>query len=212
MSTEDHQDPDASPAWQWLRAKALVSGHGRIVAEFFDTGRSRTIPWAGWPRAAALLAATADPDREFDAVVTCSGERAFYSNQFAAMAPPFDHYGVEVWGPELLANPRYTGRQVWNRRRTDHDLVDPANTPSATATSCAGTLPATGSSPPAPRTRRWCNEADFITVQNPRICRETVPGRTYLPAGLLCRGVCGRRRSPTRSTTVPATGAATATP
>ena len=27
----------------------------------------------------------------------------------------------------ILANPRYTGRQVWNRQRTDRDLVDPAN-------------------------------------------------------------------------------------
>jgi hypothetical protein len=27
-----------------------------------------------------------------------------------------------------LANPRYTGRQVWNRQRTDLDPVDPANT------------------------------------------------------------------------------------
>jgi hypothetical protein len=28
----------------------------------------------------------------------------------------------------ILANPRYTGRQVWNRQRTDVDLVDPGNT------------------------------------------------------------------------------------
>ena len=28
----------------------------------------------------------------------------------------------------ILANPRYTGRQVWNRQRTDFDLVDPVNT------------------------------------------------------------------------------------
>jgi site-specific DNA recombinase len=28
----------------------------------------------------------------------------------------------------ILANPRYTGRQVWNRQRTDFDLADPANT------------------------------------------------------------------------------------
>jgi site-specific DNA recombinase len=28
----------------------------------------------------------------------------------------------------ILGNPRYTGRQVWNRQRTDLDLVDPANT------------------------------------------------------------------------------------
>ncbi len=28
----------------------------------------------------------------------------------------------------ILATPRYTGRQVWNRQRTDFDLVDPAST------------------------------------------------------------------------------------
>jgi hypothetical protein len=28
----------------------------------------------------------------------------------------------------ILANPRYTGRQVWNRQRTDFDLADPADT------------------------------------------------------------------------------------
>jgi hypothetical protein len=28
----------------------------------------------------------------------------------------------------ILGNSRYTGRQVWNRQRTDADLVDPANT------------------------------------------------------------------------------------
>ena len=28
----------------------------------------------------------------------------------------------------ILANPRYTGLQVWNRQRTDFDLADPANT------------------------------------------------------------------------------------
>ena len=27
----------------------------------------------------------------------------------------------------ILANPRYTGRQVWNRQRTDKDLADPAD-------------------------------------------------------------------------------------
>ncbi|MFF3241960.1 recombinase family protein [Micromonospora sp. NPDC002931] len=28
----------------------------------------------------------------------------------------------------ILANPRYTGRQVWNRHRTDHDDIDPDGT------------------------------------------------------------------------------------
>jgi site-specific DNA recombinase len=27
----------------------------------------------------------------------------------------------------ILQNPRYTGRQVWNRQRTDKDLDDPAD-------------------------------------------------------------------------------------
>ena len=28
---------------------------------------------------------------------------------------------------EILANPRYTGRQVWNRQRTDHNETDPGD-------------------------------------------------------------------------------------
>jgi hypothetical protein len=27
----------------------------------------------------------------------------------------------------ILQNPQYTGRQVWNRQRTDRDLVDPGD-------------------------------------------------------------------------------------
>ncbi|MEV8562847.1 recombinase family protein [Streptomyces sp. NPDC051917] len=113
VSTEDHQDPATSRAWQVLRAQALVSGHGRIVAELFDTGRSRTIPWARRPEAAALLAAMADPDRDFDAIVIGSSERAFYGNQFATMAPLFDHYGIEVWVPELggAVDPQTAGQE-----------------------------------------------------------------------------------------------------
>ncbi|WP_166029232.1 recombinase family protein [Streptomyces chilikensis] len=113
MSTEDHQDPASSRAWQLMGAQALVSGHGRIVAEFFDVGRSRTVPWARRPEAAALLVALADPGREFDAVVIGSSERAFYGNQFATMAPLFDHYGVEVWVPELggAVDPKVGGQE-----------------------------------------------------------------------------------------------------
>ena len=44
VSTEDWQDPVTSRARQRDQAAALVAGHGRIVAEFFDTGYSRTLP------------------------------------------------------------------------------------------------------------------------------------------------------------------------
>lgn len=113
VSTEDHQDPATSQAWQLLGAQALASGHGRIVAEYFDVGRSRTVPWARRPQSAALLAAMAAPDRDFDAVIVGSSERAFYGNQFAAMAPLFEHYGVEVWVPELggAIDPQIAGQE-----------------------------------------------------------------------------------------------------
>ena len=38
VSTEDWQDPVTSRARQREQAEALVRGHGRIVAEFFDVG------------------------------------------------------------------------------------------------------------------------------------------------------------------------------
>jgi site-specific DNA recombinase len=51
VSTEDHQDPETSRAWQVLRAEGITSGFGRIVAEFFDVGHSRVLPWARRPPA-----------------------------------------------------------------------------------------------------------------------------------------------------------------
>src|SRR6266581_3760009 len=45
VSTEDWQDPVTSRARQREQAAALVAGRGAIVAEFFDLGESRTLPW-----------------------------------------------------------------------------------------------------------------------------------------------------------------------
>ena len=42
----------------------------------------------------------ADPGRGWDAVVIGEYERAFYGSQYAAMAPLFEHYGVQLWMPE----------------------------------------------------------------------------------------------------------------
>ena len=72
VSTADFQEPDSSRRWQWDVAEDLVDGHGRIVVSFFDADRSRRLPWRDRPQAAALLAAIADPDRGFDAVVVGS--------------------------------------------------------------------------------------------------------------------------------------------
>ena len=101
VSTEDWQDPVTSRVRQREQAGALVRGHGVIVAEFFDVGESRTVAWARRPQAAALVAQLADPDRGWDAIVIGEYERAFYGSQYAAMAPLFEHYGVQLWTPEV---------------------------------------------------------------------------------------------------------------
>ena len=88
--------------WQWLRSAGLVEPHGGvIVAEFFDIGQSRSLPWQRRPEASALLKALRDPNRGFDAVVIGEPHRAFYGNQFSLIFPLFTHYGVALWVPEV---------------------------------------------------------------------------------------------------------------
>jgi site-specific DNA recombinase len=71
------------------------------VAEYFDIGQSRSLPWKRRPRAAQLLADLADPGRGFDAVVIGEPQRAFYGNQYSLVMPVFAHYGVQLWVPEV---------------------------------------------------------------------------------------------------------------
>ncbi len=100
--------------WPWPeRCRRLTAGRGIIVAEFFDTGESRTLPWARRPQAAALVAQLADPDRGWDAIVIGEYERAFYGSQYASMAPLFEHYGIQLWMPEV------GGRVDWHAE--DHE-------------------------------------------------------------------------------------------
>jgi len=102
VSTEDNQDPEASYNWQKSRSRALIEpASGIIVAEYFDVGQSRSLPWKRRPQAAQLLADLADPHRGFDAVVIGEPQRAFYGNQYSLVMPVFTHYGVELWVPEV---------------------------------------------------------------------------------------------------------------
>ncbi len=63
------------------------------------------LAWPRWPQAAALVAALADPDRGWDAVVIGEYERAFYGSQYAAVAPLSGHYGIGLWMPGTGARP-----------------------------------------------------------------------------------------------------------
>jgi len=117
VSTEDWQDPVTSRARQLQQALMLAAGAGVITAEFFDSGESRELPWARRPQAAALVAQLTDPERGWDAVVIGEYERAFYGNQYASMAPLFEHYGVSLWMPEV------GGRVDWHAEDHEQTMV-----------------------------------------------------------------------------------------
>ncbi len=102
VSTEDQQDPESSKQWQLHRSRELIEpAGGFIVAEFFDVGQSRSLPWKRRPEVARLLSTLANADRGFDAVVIGEPQRAFYGNQFGLTFPVFSHYGVGLWVPEV---------------------------------------------------------------------------------------------------------------
>jgi hypothetical protein len=87
VSTEDQQDPMSSRNWQLARSRQIIEPDGEVVAEFFDIGQSRSLPWKRRPEAARLLETFRDPERGFDAVVIGEPRRAFYGNQFGLTFP-----------------------------------------------------------------------------------------------------------------------------
>jgi Recombinase. len=94
----------------------------------------------------------------------------------------------------ILANPRYTGRQVWNRQPTANDLIDPANTGLGHQQVQRRNLPDGWVISTRPAHPALVSEADFIAAQDIRAPRgKPDPNRCYRLAGLLRCGVCGRR-------------------
>jgi site-specific DNA recombinase len=95
----------------------------------------------------------------------------------------------------ILANPRYTRYQVWNRQRTDSDLVDPANTGLGHRPVQRWNLPAGWVISTRPAHAALVSEADYIAAQEVSAPRGPVgpATRRYLLAGLLVCGMCGRR-------------------
>ena len=94
----------------------------------------------------------------------------------------------------ILANPRYTGRQVWNRQPTAMDLIDPANTGLGHRQVQRWALPEGWVISARPAHPALVSEEDFIGVQGIRAPRENPDrGRQYRLAGLMRCGICGRR-------------------
>jgi len=94
----------------------------------------------------------------------------------------------------ILGNPRYTGRQVWNRQRTDSDLVDPANTGLGHRPVQRWNLPEGWVISARPAHPAIVTETDFIAAQDQAARRGpgSPAGHHYLLAGLLRCGTCGR--------------------
>src|ERR1700730_9693320 len=106
----------------------------------------------------------------------------------------------------ILANPRYTGRQMWNRQRTDFDLADPANTTLGHRQVQRWNLPEGWVISKQPAHAALVSEADFIAAHDVGVPRGPVSSavRRYLLAGLLACGQCGRRLESAWSTGKPA--------
>jgi hypothetical protein len=101
----------------------------------------------------------------------------------------------------ILSNPKYTGRQVWNRQRTDRDLADPADVSLGHKNVQRWNLPDGWVISAKPAHPALVSEADFIAAQDINAARgpsskRDLAGpekRRYLLAGLLVCGTCRRR-------------------
>jgi site-specific DNA recombinase len=90
---------------------------------------------------------------------------------------------------------RYTGRQVWNRQRTDFDLVDPANTGLGHKQVQRWNLPEGWVISEHPAHPALVSEPAFIAPQEASAPRGPASPavRRYLLAGVVACGRCGRR-------------------
>jgi site-specific DNA recombinase len=102
----------------------------------------------------------------------------------------------------ILSNPRYTGRQVWNRQRTDVQLADPDDISLGHRQVQRWNLPDGWVISARPAHLALVSEDEFIAAQDVKAARGPTAGsgclaapdeRRYLLAGLLVCGTCGRR-------------------
>jgi hypothetical protein len=92
----------------------------------------------------------------------------------------------------ILANPRYTGRQVWNRQHTQRRPTNEV-VPGVTGLRRLTPSPQWAISD-KPAHEALVSESDFVAAQTVNARRRPADGarRTYLLAGLLRCGTCGR--------------------
>jgi site-specific DNA recombinase len=180
-------------------------------------GRTRNKAHAAWGRRAHRL----EPDPETAHVVRWIFAQRLAGHSVARIARALNEAGIpcpSAADPDrnphrpgagwtlgtvttILQNPRYTGRQVWNRQRTDKDLADPADVSLGHKNVQRWNLPDGWVISNRPAHPALVSEADFIAAQDISAVRGPSPHgdpaaperRRYLLAGLLTCGTCGRR-------------------
>ncbi|MEU4248969.1 hypothetical protein AB0F15_16320 [Amycolatopsis sp. NPDC026612] len=105
-STTRHQDRVSSQGWQRDMAEDLITGHGRILTAYFDSGTSRRIPWSQRPQASQLMATISAPEHAIDAIVVSEYERAFTGKQFATL---------HTWCTRVYLRSRRSHWSAWER-------------------------------------------------------------------------------------------------
>lgn len=103
-STEDNQDPETSRQWQRQAAENLIAiacPGAEIVAEYFDVGHSRSLPWKRRPEAMRLLRALDAHGRDWDGIVVGEGQRCWFGSQFSDVSPIVQDRGVSLYVPEV---------------------------------------------------------------------------------------------------------------
>src|SRR3954452_15352043 len=96
---------------------------------------------------------------------------------------------------EILANPRYTGRQVWNRQRTDHNETVPGDKRTSLGPTSSWNPRSEWVFSQQPAHPALVSEADFLAAQlaSAIAAPKDRVVRRYLLTGLLICEVCGRR-------------------
>ena len=128
------------------------------------------------------------------------------------------HRAAQEWSlttvRAILANPRYTGRQVWNRQPTAMDLIDPANTGLGHRQVQRWDLPDGWVISARPAHPALVSEEDFIAAQGIRAARKGGDaGRSYKLAPAFCAaGSADGGPSHAGRTIAPPTGAVTGIP
>jgi DNA invertase Pin-like site-specific DNA recombinase len=102
VSTEDMQEPEASRARQIAKASTILPPSAQIVADYFDIGDTRALPWPRRPETGRLLRELRSGTNAWDAIVVGEFTRAFGAPiQYSTTYPLFQHFGIELWLPEI---------------------------------------------------------------------------------------------------------------